>query len=120
MEALYMEGTQETPKVNFNKSDGMFELSGRSLPEDAVEFYGPVIKWIKSYATAPNEVTVFKFKLDYFNTASSKLVHEILNLLKDIQGIQIEWHYLEDDEDILEAGKEFEEQMSISFAFKLL
>lgn len=118
MDTLYMEETQETPKVIFNKKEGIFELSGRSLPEDSVEFFAPVIAWINEYAKAPNPSTVFAFKLDYFNTASSKLIHELLNALKDIKGAKIEWYYYEDDEDILDAGKEFAEQVNIPFDFK--
>jgi hypothetical protein len=118
MDSLYLEETQDTPKVTLSKADGIFELSGRSLPEDSVDFYAPVIHWIKEYAKAPNPTTVFTFKLDYFNTASSKLILDLLNAMRDIKGIQVDWHYFEDDEDILEAGKEFEEQVHIPFRFK--
>jgi len=120
MNALDLEGTPDTPRITLNKDSGIFEVSGRSLPEDVIEFYTPVIEWIKAYAKAPNAKTVFIFKLDYFNTASSKLILEMLNTLKDINGIQVEWYYLEDDEDILDAGKEFSEQVTIPFNFKLV
>jgi hypothetical protein len=118
MNTLSLESTPDTPSITLNKSDGIFEISGRSLPEDVIEFYGPAIEWIKGYAKAPNASTVFRFKLDYFNTASSKIILELLNTLKEINGIQIEWHYRDDDEDILEAGKEFAEQVAVSFVFK--
>lgn len=120
MDPLHLEETQDTPKVVFNKANGVFELSGRSLPEDSIEFYGPVISWLKEYAKAPNDTTIFKFKLDYFNTASSKLILELLNTVQNIKGVKVEWYYFEDDEDILETGKEFEEQVSVPFEFKLM
>jgi hypothetical protein len=118
MDPIYLEETQDTAKVILNKNDGVFELSGRSLPEDSVKFFSPIIKWIKEYGKAPNPTTIFKFKLDYFNTASSKLILDLLNTLKEINGIKIEWHYRDDDEDILEAGKEFTEQVNIPFEFR--
>ena len=120
MNPLHLDDTQDTPKVTLNKSDGIFELSGRSLPEDAVEFYAPVLAWIKEYTKAPNAASVFTFKLEYFNTASSKLVLDVLNAIKEIKGAKVVWHHYEDDEDILEAGKEFAEQVSVPFEFKVM
>lgn len=118
MNPLHLEGTPDTPTITLNKSDGIFEITGRSLPEDVIEFYAPAIEWIKEYAKAPNAATVFKFRLDYFNTASSKVILELLNTLKEIKGMQVEWHYQDDDEDILDAGKEFAEQVAVPIAFK--
>ena len=118
MNPLYLEGTPDTPTITLNKADGIFEIAGRSLPEDVIEFYTPAIEWMKEYAKSPNSSTVFKFKLDYFNTASSKVILELLNALKEIKGMQVEWHYLEDDEDILDAGKEFAEQVAVPITFK--
>jgi hypothetical protein len=120
MNALTLEATQDTPHIILDKDNGIFEVSGRSLPEDVIEFYTPVIEWIQGYAKAPNTKTVFAFKLDYFNTASSKLILELLKTLKDINGARVDWYYQEDDEDILDAGKEFSEQVTIPFDFKLL
>lgn len=118
MDPLLIEETQDTPAVTLNKTDGLFKLSGRSLPEDSVKFFSPVINWIKEYGKSPNATTVFIFQLEYFNTASSKLVLDLLISLKDIKGIEVEWYYYDDDEDILEAGKEFAEQVNIPFKFK--
>lgn len=118
MENLHIVGTDDTPVVTLDKGKEVFEISGRSLPEDVLQFYEPVFEWIKAYSKEPNSVTTFAFKLDYFNTASSKVLLDLLNRLKDIKGAKIVWHYYEDDEEILDAGKEFAEQVDISFEFK--
>ena|SRR6478752_4227503 len=118
MENLLIEGTDETPQVTLNKKSEIFEIAGRSLPEDAVEFYRPIVDWIKVYMKDPNPTTPFSFKLDYFNTASSKILLDLLNLLKDIKGIKILWYFNEDDEEILDAGEEFSEQVEAPFEFK--
>lgn len=120
MNALNLEATQDTPHISLDKGSGKFEVSGRSLPEDVIEFYTPVIEWLQGYAKAPNAKTVFMFKLDYFNTASSKLILELLKTLTGINGAQVEWYYEEGDEDVLDAGKEFSEQVTIPFDFKVL
>ncbi len=49
MEILNLEGTEDTPKIILDKKNGIFEISGRSLPEDSAEFYRPVLEWIEKY-----------------------------------------------------------------------
>lgn len=118
MEPLQLQSGDDTPAVILDQANARFEISGRSLPEDSVTFYQPIKDWIKEYGKQPNATTDFTFKLDYFNTASSKLVLDLLQLLKDVKGIHITWYSRDDDEEIQEAGKEFAEQVDIPFDFK--
>lgn len=118
MDILTIEGTDETAKIRLDKTAGVFEISGRSLPEDTVTFYKPVMDWIREYAKQPNQTTDFAFKLDYFNTASSKLILDILKMLAEIEGVSIIWYSMEDDEEVADAGEEFSEQVSVPFVFK--
>lgn len=118
MEILNLEGTEDTPKIILDKKNGIFEISGRSLPEDSAEFYKPVLEWIGAYAGDPNPSTDFTFKLEYFNTASSKLILDVLSALEDIKGMKIMWYFHDDDEDMEEAGEEFSELVEIPFEFK--
>jgi hypothetical protein len=118
MDILKLEGTEDTPKIILDKGNGIFEISGRSLPEDSAEFYRPVLDWIGQYAGSPNASTDFVFKLEYFNTASSKLILDVLSALEDIKGMKILWYFHEDDEDMEEAGEEFSELVEIPFEFK--
>ena len=64
MEILNLEGTEDTPKIMLDKKNGIFEISGRSLPEDSAEFYRPVLEWLEKYAADTNPSTEFVFKLD--------------------------------------------------------
>ena len=118
MEILNIEATEDTPKIVLDKQNGIFEISGRSLPEDSAEFYGPVLEWIEKYTASPNSATVFSFKLEYFNTASSKLILDILSALEDIKGTKVDWYFHDEDEDMEEAGQEFSELVEIPFEFK--
>ena len=118
MDILHLEGTEDTPRVILDKTNGIMEISGRSLPEDSTEFFQPVLDWIEGYAAAPSPSTTFVFKLEYFNTASSKLILDVLYALEDIKGIKVQWYFHEDDEDMEEAGQEFSELVEIPFEFK--
>ena len=113
-----LEPTQDTPRVMLNKRDGVFQLAGRSIVEDVNSFYDPVVEWLNDYAQQPNQSTVFSFSLNYFNSSTSKIIYDMLHVLKDIKGAKVEWCYSKGDDDILEAGKEFEEELGIEFVYK--
>ena len=121
MEPLFIEPTKSTPKVNFDPGKGVFQIYGRSLPEDVKTFYNPVIEWLQKYLENPNPTTVLDFELEYFNTASSKIILEIIKLLKvpASKGIdvQVSWRHHEDDEDNLEVGQDYASIVNIPFTF---
>ncbi|MEO5603664.1 MAG: DUF1987 domain-containing protein [Cyclobacteriaceae bacterium] len=118
METFNLEGTEDTPRIILDKQNGIFEISGRSIPEDSAEFYKPILAWIEAYGDHPNTSTNFVFKLEYFNTASSKLILDLLYSLEDIKNLKVEWYFHEEDEDMEEAGQEFCELVEIPFEFK--
>ena len=118
MNALYLEGTEDTPKIVLDKDANQFEISGRSLPEDSAEFFAPVLEWIEGYSNEPLPEMIFHVKLEYFNTASSKLILDILSKLEEIDGVNVHWYFHEDDEDMEEAGEEFSELVELPFEFK--
>ena len=119
METIKIQGTEDTPKVTLDKDNDIMEISGRSLPEDVASFYEPVLTWLEEYAQSPNEKTIFNFKLVYFNTASSKLLLDILMKLEEIHesgaDVLIRWHFPEDDEDMEEAGEEYADIVDVPF-----
>lgn len=122
MNALKIELTDETPQVILDPANNIFEFSGKSLPEDVITFYGPVLKWLDSYGTAPNPATVVDFKMVYFNTASSKMILDILFKLEELSkggtSVSVRWHFQEDDEDMKEAGEEYGDLIEIPFELK--
>lgn len=121
MEALSIKGTHETPEVLFNKNSGEFSISGKSLPEDVKEFYYPIVKWVSEYAKSPNPETTLKLKMDYFNTASSKMLLEIFEHFKAMHDagnkVVIDWYYQEDDEDMQDAGEDYADIVEVPFNF---
>lgn len=119
MKVIHLEGTEDTPKIVLDKANNIFEISGRSLPEDSAEFFQPVLDWLEEYNEERNPQTVFTFKLEYFNTASSKLILDILSKLEEIEGAKVIWYFHEDDEDMEEAGEEFSELVDVPFDFKV-
>ena len=119
METLRLEQTDDSPFVMLDKENNRFEISGKSLPEDVVDFYQPVLDWLNSYRSEPNSNTEFSFKLIYFNTASSKLILDILmtfeEMVEEGHNVLIKWLSHKSDEDMQEAGKEYEEMVDVPF-----
>ena len=119
METIKIQGTEDTPRIILDAEKELLEISGRSLPEDVTAFYEPVLSWLNEYSENPNEKTVFNFKLTYFNTASSKLLLDILMKLEELHekghDVLIRWHYPEDDEDMEEAGEEYADIVDVPF-----
>jgi SiaC family regulatory phosphoprotein len=117
MEKLNLKPTSKTPRVILNKDENQFLISGKSLPEDVREFYNPVFEWFDSYFTEPNPVTTLIFEISYYNTASSKIFLDLLFFIKDAidKGININiiWRYEQDDDEILEAGHDYERIVKI-------
>ncbi|MBR6176314.1 MAG: DUF1987 domain-containing protein [Bacteroidales bacterium] len=115
--------TADTPSVILDAERGIFEISQMSLPEDAVDFYSPILAWLREYAQNPNPETVFNMKLEYFNTASSKQLIQILLILQEMKGqsnVLVKWFYKEIDEDMLALGEEYKQIMQIPFELTLV
>lgn len=119
MEKLKIESTEDSPQIILDRESNILEISGRSLPEDVNTFYEPMMSWIEEYTTDPLDVTVFSFKLTYFNTASSKIILDILThfeeMIEEGHEVMVRWHYPEEDEDMLEAGEEYSEMVDVPF-----
>lgn len=116
MNDIKIDGTPKTPSVRFTAEDGILEIKGRSIPENSIEFYKPLIDWVESYARAPKETTSVIIQLEYFNTASSKCILDLFKRLETIsKGVQVNWYYEEDDEDMLEAGEDYDAIINLPF-----
>ncbi len=117
MKNYYLKSTSKTPLLDFKYDDGFFEIRGRSIPENSIEFYKPLILWVEEYTTKPRDVTTLSVKLEYFNTSSSKCLVEVIRKLEKVYQsgyeIKILWYFESDDEDMLEAGEDFKEIIKI-------
>ncbi len=119
MDTISIEGTPKTPTVNFDDNKGLVEIKGRSIPENSIEFYKPLVDWLEFYQSTPKELTQVNIQLEYFNTSSSKCILDVFKKLETIyksgNEVVINWYYEEDDEDMLEAGEDYQSIIKIPF-----
>lgn len=122
MEKLTIEGTPKTPTIKFDPEKGKLLIQGRSIPENSIEFYKPLVDLLEEYTAVPKANTNVDIVLEYFNTSSSKCILDVFKKLEKIKSggsdVIINWHYEEDDEDMLEAGEDY--QAIINIPFKMI
>jgi len=119
MDSIFIEGTPKTPNVSFDGEKGNLLLKGRSIPENSIEFYRPLVSWLDEYSRSPQPKTVCEVQLEYFNTSSSKCLLDLFKQLekmsKNGNDIEVKWYYEEDDEDMLEAGEDYQSIINVPF-----
>jgi hypothetical protein len=121
METITIPGTPKTPTVDMNVESGIIEIKGRSIPENSIDFYRPVVEWLDKYSESPAPETKVNIQLEYFNTSSSKCILDVFKKLEQVfkkngdKGVVINWYYEEDDEDMLEAGEDYQSILKIPF-----
>jgi len=119
MSPLVIESGAETPEIVLDKKNNTFFFKGKSLPENPIIFYRPVLNWLDEYLIDPNPETKVNFMMVYFNTSSSKIILDIMKKLELIKKsghkVVVNWRFREDDEDMLEAGEIYAERVGIPF-----
>lgn len=119
MHDMHIKKTKYTLEINFNVKKGVLEMSGSSYPEDAMGFFLPIYKWIETFISEVGKTTILNLKLNYINTSSSKCILDVLEILENYHkkggNVQVNWSYEKDDEDALETGEEFAEDLDLNF-----
>lgn len=122
MENYFLAASHKTPKISCDAQTGEIAIAGRSIPENSIEFYAPLIQWLVAYAQKPSPETNMRVQLEYFNTSSSKCLVDVFRKLELLQKkdckVSITWLYEHDDEDMLESGEDFKEILKIPMQIK--
>jgi hypothetical protein len=119
-----IEGTGKTPTIIFEPDNGLLEIKGRAIPENATEFFRPLTEALNKNSGNLSVPIIVNLQLEYFNTSSSKCILDILKILASIKKaggeVVINWYYDEDDEDMLESGENYQEIVNIPFKMIVL
>jgi len=119
MEKFEKQGTLKTPSINMDPMDGTLIIEGRSNPENAREFYQPLVDWMDEYIKHPAEKTDLKINLEHFNTSSSKYLMEILRKIRYLADndylFNVTWMYEEDDLEMLDTAEAYEMMTGLRF-----
>jgi hypothetical protein len=123
MDSLSIEQTKSSPAVRLDSSRGVAELAGESYPENAFEFYGPIISWIREFISTMTGPLRLEIHLIYLNTSSTKCLIDILDLLEEAHRagyrVSVCWHCDPENERSRESAEEFKEDVSLPFEILL-
>jgi hypothetical protein len=123
IESLFIEQTKYTPLIALDVDKQHFRIIGKSYPENTFVFYSETMAWLERYfSRALDGKTVIDFEIIYFNSSSSKLFFDLLDLLEEASKkhqLEINWIYDEENETALEAGEDFKEDFD-SLVFNLV
>ncbi len=130
MKNFLIEATEFTPEILFDLEKRKLSFKGVSRPEDVFKFYQPAIKWLKELEDNIKNrtdtryvipVLHVEFRLMYFNSASSKMLLQMLEIIKHINqmGIEvnIDWYYDVNDEAMYDDGNDLSEAVDLPFNF---
>ena len=119
MNALYLESSEDSPKVFLDYASGKLSIEGRSFMEDTTPFHQAIVGWLRTYFQNPQPETVLELELEYLNTSSTKMLLDILFELNKFyifgNKIIIKWKYDPEDEDMEDLGKEIADMVDVPF-----
>lgn len=101
LKSINIDGSKNTPKIDFNNLTGELTLQGRSFPENTARVYQPLLDWIREYIRTPCQITNLHLKLEYFNSSTLFWIIKIVKSLCEIDNRKAELyiHIYFDNED---------------------
>jgi hypothetical protein len=111
MDKIHFPATNSTPYVSF-VNERKLVITGRSISENEINFYRPIIAWASMLQVKLLEVDV---NLEYVNSRSSKKLFQLFKVMDvnpDIKTLIINWHYDEGDEDAFMKGQVYQEALT--------
>ena len=119
MDNLKLPATTSTPAVDFDAATGVLGLAGESYPENAFEFFKPLLAWVSGFLRQGSGSATAEIALSYLNTSSIKSVMDLLDLLeaahRDGRQVSVRWSYHKDNDRALEMIEEFKEEVTLPF-----
>lgn len=120
MQLFRKDQTKSSPEIILDPG-GIIRIKGRSILENATDFYQPVLEWVAEYVREPAQLTCIDINLEYFNSATAKV---LITLIQRVSAVtfrdakfKVNWYYEEGDEDILERGEYIESVLETDFNY---
>jgi hypothetical protein len=116
MEEIILHKTDTTAQAVFYSKTCKIEITGIFIPENPYDVFEELkTETLAKFNSCLNPQ--IHLRLEYFNTASAKYLLQFLQSCISEFKPEIYWYYQEDDEDILEAGKDYEYLTEHQFKF---
>ncbi|WP_422360518.1 DUF1987 domain-containing protein [Reichenbachiella sp.] len=121
MKGYFIRSSRVTPSIYFNPGKGIFDMRGKSSPENPLAFYNYVLESLDSYAESGTASMTANLAFEYFNTSSSKCLYIFMKKLSKIdemgKKVIVNWYFEDGDEDMKEAGEDLCSFFDMEFNF---
>jgi len=116
---MKIEGTKQTPTVEFDEGTGKLKIYGISIAINPSEFWDQVIDMVEIYLEDPKDLEL-DINLEYFNTPSASKLYSLLKFIDNRMGevkkkrkrkFTVVWHD-DNDEDMRETGDDLSSMVS--------
>ena len=121
MKNLRLEASQNTPYVEVDPEEGVVVIKGNSYPENAIEFYRPILDMVEEIYLSSSEPITVNLEFSYFNTLSSKCFIDFFRMLKRSENSSrkaiINWSYEKNGDEMREIGEDYADLLDMQFNF---
>ncbi len=118
MNDLVIDPTKTTFGIYFDSKKGNLEIFGNSYPNNPIEFFKPILNWIKEFTKTRNDPITLRFNVNYYNTSSSNYIYKMLEMIesykKNGNKTEIIYLYYEGEEDMLDSWNEIMDELNLS------
>ncbi len=115
-DVLIIPMTDDSPEVRLDSKNWKITISGPSFPEDPVEFYSQILKWINNNQNKFDKIIV-EFDYSILSSSSNKMVFELFikfeELISKGKEVVVKWYYDKFDDDMLDEGRGFKNSMKV-------
>lgn len=122
MEKWTIEATDRSPSVVLDREESILKIEGRSYPEEGMDFFDPIILRFRTLQDTDNPIRAIHIRLEYYNSATSKAMAELLNSLVKAKSlghdVKVIWEYEEEDDGIQEDVDMFIETFDLPFEIR--
>lgn len=123
MDSLLIASTDKTPSVRFMAEEGRLQVSGKSLLDDAVDFYTPVIKTLQHHLSTSSLPVMVDIYLIQIHPGSAKCILDLLKSLEtshtENKQVLINWYYEKGNKDMYLAGENYQSLLNLPFNLKI-
>lgn len=116
----FVKKTSHSPLIKFD--DGTLVISGRSIPEDSTNLFGPIIYLLEEYSKNPMPLTKADVYLEYSNSSSNRSLMTIMEILEKLyasgKNVIINWYYIKGDLEMLALGEDFKSLIKLPIMLK--
>ena len=120
---LIITGSISSPTVRLVASRGIMELTGESYPQNAFDFFAPIIEWARQFLHTESTPLRLELRLSYLNTSSTKCMIDLLDMLesahKSGRSVRVTWYCDRENDRAREAAEEFREDVTLPFQIVL-